>query len=486
MKSPKPGFKLFFERSVQLRGLALLALLLLAFTVLAIMIWRNLARLDRVHEYIGYSHRIQETSLGVHKILVNFLSGEASIDPERLQIFHSQLRRLREIDNHLSEQTPAVLESVAERFSRLGKLADNRSVVGNELLTAFNAMNQMLDDETIARDQLLETISYETRIELWMAGMMLAALFIVSSWYLRKRVLAPLSDLKELLLRLTYEDYTLIPIEQVDPLLVPVYTNYNLMIEYLSALKETDQRNAKVLHKKVRSATKAVIDQQISLSKAERLAAVGEFAASLAHELRNPLAGVIMSCSNLRSEVSDPSQAERLDLVAKELKRMAELLKGLLDRSKQRPNNLTSFKLAELANELISLTRYQIPSNITLKSNISENIICELPEPNLRQALLNLILNAAQAIGNTTGVIQLNAYRQTNALNIEITDDGPGFSAQLLAEGIRPFYTTRVDGTGLGLAIVQRFVRDEGGKIKLRNLQPRGGCVTLELPETVL
>jgi len=137
-----------------------------------------------------------------------------------------------------------------------------------------------------------------------------------------------------------------------------------------------------------------------------------------------------------------------------------------------------------LADELISLTGYQIPSNITLKSNISDNIICEFPESNLRQAILNLILNAAQAMGDTAGVIQIDAHRQTNTLCIEITDDGPGFSVQLLAEGIRPFYTTRADGTGLGLAIVQRFVRGLGGKIKLRNLPPRGGCVTLELPET--
>lgn len=484
MKSPKPGFQSFFERTVQLRGLVLLLLLMLAFTVLAVMIWRNLARLDEMHEYIGYSHRIQETSLGVHKMLVNFLNGEAPVDPQRLQVLNSQLRRLREIDNHLSRQTPPVLESVSESLGRLGRISGNRTIVGNELRVSFNAMSQMLDNEMIARDQLLATISHETRMELWMAGLTFASLFVAAAWYLRKRILAPLNDLKALLLRLTREDYTLIPIKQIDPLLVPVYKNYNLMVEHLSALKEADQRNAKELQQNVRSATKAVIDQQISLSRAEKMATVGEFAANLAHELRNPLAGVIMSCSNLRNEITDPSQTERLDLVARELKRMSELLKGLLGRSKQTPANCTRIKLAELADELVSLTRYQIPSNITLESNISDSIICEFPESNLRQALLNLILNAAQAMGDAGGVIKLNAYRQARTLNIEITDAGPGFPADLLADGIRPFYTTRIDGTGLGLAIVQRFVRDTGGKIVLRNLQPHGGCVTLELPES--
>jgi len=482
MKPPKPGFKSFFERSIQLRGLALLTLLLLAFAVLASMIWRNLARLDRVHDYVVYSHLIQETGLSLHKFLVDFISGETPIYPVRLAALNRQVHLLREIDNHLSQQTPSVLDSVSERLSHIEKIANDQSVVADELLTLFTIVNQMLDAETMARDQLLETISRETRIELWMAAVTLAALFVVAIWYIRKRILAPLNDLKELLLRLTREDYTLIPTRQIDPLLLPVYSNYNLMIEHLSALKEVNQRSAEILQSKVRSATKAVLDQQVSLAKAERLAAIGEFAANLAHELRNPLAGVIMSCANLRAEISDIDQAERLDLVGDELKRMAALLSNLLDRSKQTPSISTQFNLAGLAHELIALTRYQIPPNIALESDISDKIICVYPESNLRQALLNLVLNAAQAIGDTAGKIRLAAHIEEDSLRIEISDDGPGFSAEQLEQGIRPFYTTRNDGTGLGLAIVQRFARNTGGKIKLNNVRPRGGCVTLELP----
>ncbi len=482
MTAIKPNLKGFLERSTQLRGLALLALLLLAFTVLAGMIWRNLARLDQVHAYVSYSHRIQETASGLHRILVEFLSNEERINPSNLEVLSKQVRLLSDNDHHLSPQTPSVLVAVADDLTKLENRAESPPLVRNELLTQFTAMNGVLDAETVARDQLLETISHETRLELWMAGVILASLFTVMDWILRNRILAPLHDLKELLLRLTREDYAPIETQHIDPLLLPVYHNYNVMVRHLSELEAVKRHDAAVLQAEVRSATQEVLEQQRSLAKAERLAAVGELAASLAHELRNPLAGVTTSCANLRAEITDPDQAERLDQVNKELKRMAGLLNALLNRSKQTPPESRTFKLAELADDLMALTRYQIEPDIELELDISDGIQCVLPESNLRQALLNLILNAAQAIGDRPGRIILCACRESDLLSISVVDDGPGFAEELLREGIQIFHTTRNDGTGLGLAIVQRFVREFGGKIKLRNVQPHGGCVILEIP----
>ncbi|MGR9105809.1 MAG: sensor histidine kinase [Gammaproteobacteria bacterium] len=483
MAAIKPNFKGFLERSTQLRGLALLGLLLLAFTILAGMIWRNLARLDRVHAYVSYSHRIQDSASGLHKILVDFLSDARPLDPIAIEALDNQVRQLSEHDYHLSSETPFRLISVADGLRRLAQNNESPWSVRNELLQQFAAMNGVLDQETVARDKLLETISNETRIELWMAGMILALVFAVMIWILRKRVIAPLHDLKELLLRLTREDYAPIDTQHTDPLLLPVYTNYNVMVRHLADLQAVKRHDAAVLQAEVRSATRAVLEQQRSLAKAERLAAVGELAAGLAHELRNPLAGVSMSCANLRAEITNPDQAERLDHVNQELKRMATLLNALLTRSRQAPPDSTRFSLAEIVADLLALTRYQVSPDIELALDIPDEIECVLPESHLRQALLNLILNAAQAIGDSPGRILLNAREEEDVLSISVLDTGPGFSAELLREGIRSFHTTRSDGTGLGLAIVQRFVRDIGGKIKLRNLEPHGGCVTLEIPE---
>jgi two-component system NtrC family sensor kinase len=123
-----------------------------------------------------------------------------------------------------------------------------------------------------------------------------------------------------------------------------------------------------------------------------------------------------------------------------------------------------------------------VPAQIRLEHRIPQGMHCELPEGALRQALLNLILNAAQALKEESGTVFLSADRTDDLLTIAVTDDGPGFPPQLLQGGARLFATWREQGTGLGLAMVQRFARDLAGELRLVNLEPRGASATLRLP----
>ena len=97
-----------------------------------------------------------------------------------------------------------------------------------------------------------------------------------------------------------------------------------------------------------------------------------------------------------------------------------------------------------------------------------------------------MILNAADALDNCAGSICIKVDVNFQGLLIDVFDNGPGFSQDLLNYGIRPFRTSRQNGTGLGLAMVQRFIKDVGGTIKLSNQQPHGACVTLLLPKECL
>ena len=97
-----------------------------------------------------------------------------------------------------------------------------------------------------------------------------------------------------------------------------------------------------------------------------------------------------------------------------------------------------------------------------------------------------MILNAADALESNAGLIRIKARSEAHGLRIDVFDNGPGFSQDLLNYGIRPFRTSRQGGTGLGLAMVQRFVKDVGGTIKLGNQQPHGACVTVLLPKECL
>jgi len=343
-------------------------------------------------------------------------------------------------------------------------------------------MHAILDAETDQREKMLEEVSQEELTELELATFTLTLILLLTWLFLQRRILSPLHDLRQLLLNLAKEDFNPIATEHLDPLLLPVFNSYNVMVRHLGELEEAKRMYALSLEQEVRSATRALLEQHRSLARAEKLAAVGELAAELAHELRNPLAGIQMSCANLRQEIADAGQGERLDLIGAELKRMTRLLNELLDHGKQTPASVTDFNLAKLVKELLALTRYQIPPHINFQMEIPGDLECHLPDSGLRQALLNLALNAAEALDKTPGTVRVSARREAGSLSIEVTDDGPGFNEDMLSHGIRAFSTSRLRGTGLGLAMVQRFARDLGGRIELSNQKPSGATVRLILP----
>jgi two-component system NtrC family sensor kinase len=146
------------------------------------------------------------------------------------------------------------------------------------------------------------------------------------------------------------------------------------------------------------------------------------------------------------------------------------------------PDPVKDLRVARVVTDVLTLFRYQIPVAIKLNEEIPEELRWPLPESGLRQIILNLLLNAAQSIGEGPGTITIAARTEADAIIVNVSDDGPGFPDELLQQGIRRFSTHKVRGTGIGLSLVQRFVRDLSGQLELSNLRPRGASVSLRLP----
>jgi signal transduction histidine kinase len=346
-------------------------------------------------------------------------------------------------------------------------------------------LDRMLQRETLIQSELVDSVSRDTVVEWRLA---LAALVVfpcliaLALWALRQRVFRPIADLRVFLSRLAEGDFAPASLERVDPLVRPLFENYNRMLTRLEQLERSNLERTLSLEQEVRAATQALLRQQQSLARAERLAAAGEVSAALAHELRNPLAGMHVTLANLRKDVADEETGTRLDLVISELQRVTRLLNGLLQQSSHLPEAPRDIDLARLLRELCALLRYQISSDIELVTRVEEGVHCRLPEDGVRQAILNLVLNSVAALGERAGTIVIEAQRRDGSLQLQVSDDGPGFPAELLSSAVRPFRTFRESGTGLGLAIVNRFARDHGGELKISNRTPRGACASITLP----
>jgi len=443
--------------------------------------WHGRVRLEPVHVHQVETRRLQDLGLSIERALLRGLRGSAPITQSELAGLRQEVRAIEQSARRLHPQTP-------ERLRRIRDLLAGGAVEPVDLLLqALAELRPLLDQEWRLQDHLLADVAADTDTELQLSVILLVALPFAGGlalFLLRRRIKQPLDNLGDLLRRLSARDYRPVPEATVNgtaSLVQPVFRSYNEMVLRLQALEAEHKGREHTLEREVRKATEALLAQSRQLARSERLAAVGAVSAGLAHELRNPLAGIQMACSKLRRAVQETDQAVRLDAVIAELRRLARLLSDQVDAARHAPEPLSRVRLKAVVEDFFALVRYQLPEGISLQCEVPDDLDCMLPEAGMRQALLNLVLNAAQASG-ASGTVTVEARREAGGISLRVRDDGSGFPEHMLKSGVRPFSSGRPGGTGLGLAMVRRFAQELSGEMALENVAPNGACVTLRLP----
>ncbi len=227
---------------------------------------------------------------------------------------------------------------------------------------------------------------------------------------------------------------------------------------------------------------------QKELVKRERLAALGELAAVVAHEVRNPLGVLFNSIGSLRSIVDAGAPASRLadagtllDIAAEEADRLKRIVSDLLQFARPFKPELTARPVEELIAEVVAETSHDPRVRVVLEPDLP---LVEMDRRHMRQALLNLVLNALQALrpgGRVTVTAIAESGRDQEFVCIAVADDGPGIPADLRATIFEPFFTTKASGTGLGLAIVKRIVDAHDGAISFES-GDRGSTFFIRIP----
>jgi PAS domain S-box-containing protein len=225
------------------------------------------------------------------------------------------------------------------------------------------------------------------------------------------------------------------------------------------------------------------------LLQREKLAAVGQLVSGVAHELNNPLAG-IMAFSQLMLAMSGatPDQQDALVTIHKEAKRAAKIVSNLLIFARQRHPERTEADLNQVLQDTLELRRYSLRTH---QIDVETDYDPELPLTwadsfQLQQVVLNLLTNAEQALRSHSGEkrIKLRTWREGELIVAAITDSGPGIPPAMLDQIFNPFFTTKAvgEGTGLGLSISDAIIREHGGQIRVASQAGEGATFTIELP----
>lgn len=220
------------------------------------------------------------------------------------------------------------------------------------------------------------------------------------------------------------------------------------------------------------------------LKKTERLTAAGQLSASLAHEIRNPLASISGAAGILsRGQASPSDRAECLDILTKESQRLNKLLTNFLEFARPRLPRMQSTEPAELIRAVVSLAQHSAAQqHVALEIEIeARNREIECDPEQIKQLLLNLILNAIQATGSG-GRVAIRSFFAENTLTMEVSDNGCGIAPEEHDKIFDPFFTTKENGTGLGLAIAANIAAQHGGILTCHPNADRGVTFRLELP----
>ncbi len=224
-----------------------------------------------------------------------------------------------------------------------------------------------------------------------------------------------------------------------------------------------------------------------ALLKYERLGTIGEMAAGMAHEIRNPLSGISLSTQYLMQKLQGmPEAEEQLRNILEQTQRLKELVNDTLDYTRDKSMEEKSVLDAmDLFNASLRLAQVQFgPKNAKFMINWEFEkgmLSLNVNQHRIQQVLVNLILNAFQAMGEE-GSLTLGCGKAEGWFNFRVMDDGPGIPEDVKGRIFEPFFTTKQGGSGLGLSVCQKVARSYGGEIQAEGVSPRGAMFTLKLP----
>lgn len=247
------------------------------------------------------------------------------------------------------------------------------------------------------------------------------------------------------------------------------------------------RRDKETLEKLVKERTKELLDTQAKLEHSKRLSDIGVLAATVAHELRNPLAGINLAIANIRRKTKEAALLERqLNTMEKKVVESDQIINNLLFYSRIKVSHLEdNISISDILEECIETSYSRSRKRVFLKK-INFSSIKDIPikaDPlQIKELFDNILTNAYDAVSDGEGKIDVEVYPERESIKVCVKDNGIGISREHLKKVFDPFFTTKAKGTGLGLSVCQQIVSLHSGTINIESELNKGTSVTVTLP----
>lgn len=461
-----------------------LALTMAMMAVIAFFSYDYLRQIERKQHFSVIADDLSNMILEIRRYEKNYLLYGAAEDLSETRNYIQQSSRLIqkiEADVHGFKAVPLLnhLEKALQDYRiHIGALANARSqtdkAVSLQMEEQLRNMGKQIVDfsnqiVTFERSQIL-TIIKTLKTHLITSSILFMILGAFLIWFVSFKIIRPLRSIEKTMLRIAEGDFRPIPVQDSRDETQRVVQAFNRMVAELER-------------------------RQDQLVQAKKLTSLGTLTSGIAHQLNNPLNNISTSCQILLEDLDhllerlDPADREMtskmLDNIEQEVHRARDIVRGLLEFSREKEFCLVPTSLRQVVERAANLISSQVPPGIQITCNIPDGLSLNMDNQRMQQVFLNLIENAIHAIGDI-GEIRITAEKKPSQdqVVISVEDTGSGISEKDLASIFDPFYTTKEVGwgTGLGLSIVYGIVQKHNGLIDVQSKPGEGTRFNIRLP----
>ncbi|MFO7980586.1 MAG: cache domain-containing protein [Candidatus Aminicenantes bacterium] len=443
-----------------------------------VLINRNYEIVDRVKEMVYREEKYKERETGT------------------ATIFQHDLRVSTNVENEDGSRAigTRVSKKVSDAVLKNGKSYIDRAFVVNDwYITAYEPIkdfkNQIIGILYVGmlEKPYIDT-AHKVMITFTFMASMLVILLLVLLYFSTNRIINPLLKIVEATQKIAKGDLShKVKVNSTDEIGY-LAESFNKMTDDLDAANKKLIEWGKTLEKKVEERTKELREMQAHLIQSEKLASLGKLAAGVAHEINNPLGGILIYSHLILEDIDkDTPYYDNLRKIVKETSRCKEIVKGLLEFARPKEPETSIVDINNVVEKALSIIETKtLFQNIKIKKKYSSSLPkITADSAQLQQVFINIIINAAEAMeGNGSLIIETGVNDQEKQIYICFQDTGPGIPDEVKNRLFEPFFTTKEvgKGTGLGLAISYSFIRKHNGTIEVKSKVNEGSTFIVKLP----